>query len=152
MACSDLNLTAALHTSRCPRQQLAESQVNVSSQNLCITLCELPFLILSCLPMLSHYGHLDKTPMGLIKVPLLPSYCKYCCNEHWGACVFFIYSFLRYMPSSEIAGPFLILFLVAFFFFFFKVIFILFSTVVIKLYISINCAKVFPFLHILSSI
>ena len=24
-----------------------------------------------------------------------PSYCKYCCNEHWGTCVFFNFGFLR---------------------------------------------------------
>ena len=32
------------------------------------------------------------------------SYCKWCCTEYWGACVFFNYSFLWYMPSSGIAG------------------------------------------------
>ena len=39
---------------------------------------------------------------------LLPcsSYCKYCCNEHWGTCSFFNFGFLRYMPRSGIAGSY----------------------------------------------
>ena len=32
------------------------------------------------------------------------SYCKWCYTEYWGACVFFNYSFLWYMPSSGIGG------------------------------------------------
>ena len=26
---------------------------------------------------------------------LCPGYCKYCCSEHWGTCVFLSYNFLR---------------------------------------------------------
>ena len=35
-----------------------------------------------------------------------PSYCKQCCNEHWGTCVSFNYGFLGIMPSSGIAGSY----------------------------------------------
>ena len=35
-----------------------------------------------------------------------PDYCKYCCNEHWGTCVFLNYVFLGYMPSSGISGSY----------------------------------------------
>ena len=33
-----------------------------------------------------------------------PGYCKYSCNEYWGACAFWIMVFSGYMPSSGIAG------------------------------------------------
>ena len=33
-----------------------------------------------------------------------PSYCKQCCNEHWGACIFLNYGFLQVYARSGIAG------------------------------------------------
>ena len=33
-----------------------------------------------------------------------PSYCKQCCDEHWGACVSFNSGFLGCMPNSGISG------------------------------------------------
>ena len=39
---------------------------------------------------------------------LLPwlDYCKQCCSEHWGACVFVDYSFLQIYARSGIAGSY----------------------------------------------
>ena len=31
-------------------------------------------------------------------------YCEWCCNEHWGACIFWIIVLSRYMPRIGIAG------------------------------------------------
>ena len=33
-----------------------------------------------------------------------PGYCKYCCSEHWDACIVLNYDFLQYMPNSGIIG------------------------------------------------
>ena len=33
-------------------------------------------------------------------------YCKQCCYESWGACIFSDMIFSRYMPKNRIAGPF----------------------------------------------
>ena len=35
-----------------------------------------------------------------------PSYCKYCCNEHWGACTFSNYTFLQIHAQDWIAGSY----------------------------------------------
>ena len=51
-----------------------------------------------------------------------------------------------YIPSSGIVSHVVVLFLV------FKGNFIVFSLVAVSTYIPINCARGFPFLHILSSI
>ena len=45
-------------------------------------------------------------------LPPCLGYCKHCCNEHWGACIFSKYDFLwiynlkRYMPRSMISGSY----------------------------------------------
>ena len=31
---------------------------------------------------------------------------KWCCTEHWGACIFSNYGFLKCMPRSRIVGPY----------------------------------------------
>ena len=33
-------------------------------------------------------------------------YCKQCCNEYWGACIFWAMFFSGYMPRSGIAGSY----------------------------------------------
>ena len=38
-----------------------------------------------------------------ISVLPCPGYCKECCNEHWGTCIFSNYGFSGYMPRSGIA-------------------------------------------------
>ena len=35
-----------------------------------------------------------------------PAYCKYCCSEHWGACIFSNYGFLQVYARSGIAGSY----------------------------------------------
>ena len=52
-----------------------------------------------------------------IQVASMSSYCKYCCNEHWGPCVFFNYGFLRVIrPVVGLLGHIVVLFLGFFFF------------------------------------
>ena len=34
-----------------------------------------------------------------------PGYCKYCCDEHWGMCVFFNYGFLRVYAGGGNSNP-----------------------------------------------
>ena len=41
-----------------------------------------------------------------------PCYCKLCCNEHWGTCVFFNNGLLRVYASNRIVGSYVVLFLV----------------------------------------
>ena len=35
-----------------------------------------------------------------------PHYCKLCCEEHWGASVFFDNFFSEYMPNGTVAGSY----------------------------------------------
>ena len=52
------------------------------------------WVILHCLYTYHNFliHHLSRWTSRLLP---RPSYCKYCCNEHWGTCVSFYYSFLR---------------------------------------------------------
>ena len=34
------------------------------------------------------------------------SYCKQCCNDHWGACILLDHAFPGYMPRSAIVGSY----------------------------------------------
>ena len=77
---------------------------------------------------------------------LCPSYCKYCCSEHWGTGVFSVLVSSGYMPSSGIAGSY------GSFIPSFKGISILFSIVVVSICIPTNKVRGFPIFHILSSI
>ena len=69
-------------------------------------------LHLHCCPAEFHQYYLDSIYMhqNTIFVFLFMTslyYCKQCCNEQQGTCVFFNYGFLRvYMPSSGIVGSY----------------------------------------------
>ena len=70
--------------------------------------------------------------------------CKQCCTEHCGACVFLNYGFSQGIcPLVDLLGHMIILFLV------FKGTSILFSIMAVSIYIPINSARGFPFLHTL---
>ena len=76
-----------------------------------------------------------------------PGYCKYCCSELWGTCVFPNCGFSQCMCwVVGLLGHMVDLFLV------FKGISILFSIMAVSVYIPTNSAGGFPFLCILSSI
>ena len=74
-------------------------------------------------------------------------YCKYCCNKHWGACIFsnpcFCY-FSVYVSRSGFAGSYGSLI------FSFWGSSILFSIVAAPIYTPTDSIQGFPFLHILS--
>ena len=61
---------------------------------------------------------------------LLPclGYYKYCCNEHWGACIFLNYGFLAWMPRSGIAAAYGSSIFSFFCFFFFENLFTVFCS------------------------
>ena len=76
-----------------------------------------------------------------------PGYCKPCCNEHWGTCVFQSCGFPQGIcPVVGFLGHTVGLFLV------FQRISILFSIVAVSIYIPTNSTRKFSFLHILSRI
>ena len=77
-----------------------------------------------------------------------PSYCKQCCNEHWGIHISFNSGFLsvHVCPAVGLLGCTAVLFPV------FQGISTLFSTVTILVCSPTNSVREFPFLHTLSSI
>ena len=78
---------------------------------------------------------------------LCPGHCKYCCNEHWGTCVFFELWFSQGIcPVVGLLGHMVVLFPVS------QGISILFSLTAVLVYIPANNVGGFPFLHTLSSI
>ena len=84
---------------------------------------------------------------------LLPhnGYCKYCCYEHYSACIFLNYNFLWvYMPRSRIAWSYGSS-VFSFFPFLFWESGILFSTVAVPIYTPSNSIGGFPFSSTLCS-
>ena len=77
---------------------------------------------------------------------LLPNLgnCKYCCCEHWGACIFSSECFSDIYPGVEFLGHMVVLFLVCWE--------TAYSTVAAPVYTPINSVLVFPFLHTLANI
>ena len=69
-----------------------------------------------------------------------PSYCKQCCSEQWDTCVFFNFGSLRLYAEEWNSW-------VIWWFFSIPS-----SIMAVSVYIPTNSAKVFPFLHTLSSI
>ena len=67
--------------------------------NSFLWLCSIP-LYIGTTSSLSIY--LSMTFMLLLCL----GYCKWCCYEHWGACVFLDYNIVWYMPRSGIAGSY----------------------------------------------
>ena len=75
-----------------------------------------------------------------------PDYCKYCCNEHWGVFIFLNNSFLWIYAQEWDCWIIWKLVLV------FKGTFIIFSIIVVPIYIPTSSVGGFLFLHTLSSI
>ena len=78
----------------------------------------------------------------------LNGYCKYCCSEHWGTCIFLNYIFLWENAQDWYCW------VIWYFYFFliFQGISMVFSIVAGPIYITIKSVSGFSFLHTLSSI
>ena len=61
-------------------------------------LSSIPLYISTIVPLSSH--------QWISRLLPYTSYCKKCCNKHWGICVFSIFVSSGYMPRSGIAGSY----------------------------------------------
>ena len=63
-----------------------------------------------------HYVYIQQLPYPFIcqwtsRLLSSPSYCKQCCNEHWGTSVFFQFWFTRCVyPATGLLGHMIVLF------------------------------------------
>ena len=87
-------------------------------------------------------------PLLIFRLFLCLGYCKYCCIEHWGVCIFQnqVFFFQIHAQEWECWIIWQLYFLVC------QGNSILFSTVAVPVYIPTNRLRGFPFLYTLSSI
>ena len=90
--------------------------------------------------IISHVLFIHSSLTGHLTLLPYLGYCKWCCYEHWGACIFFF----GHIPSSTIAGSY------GSCIFSFLRNSILFSIVASPIYDPTNSVLDFAFLHILT--
>ena len=100
--------------------------------------------------VISHFIYIShllypSLPWWMFRLLPCPGYCKQCCNELWGTCVFFTFGFLRvYAWKWDCWVLMVVLFLV-----FFKG--SPSSIVAVSVYIPTNSARAFIFVYTLST-